>query len=114
MSENKSIGKPFEPGHAKVGGRVKGARNKLSGDLLSALSLAFDEHGKAAIDIVAKEEPEKFLKICASLVPKELEITDNRLKDVPDEYVDAVIEHFERELGKGARSLEGGKDPAAH
>ena len=44
-------------GHEKIDGRVKGARNKLSGDFVSALSRAFDEMGEEAIRIIAKEEP---------------------------------------------------------
>ena len=40
-----------------IDGRVKGARNKLSGDFVSALSRAFDEMGEEAIRMVAKEEP---------------------------------------------------------
>ena len=51
------IGKPFERGHPRLGGRGNGARNKLSGDFVSALSRAFDEMGEEAIRMVAKEEP---------------------------------------------------------
>ena len=94
--------------------RVKGARNKLSGDFVSALSRAFDEIGEEAIRIVAKEEPAKFLSVVASVLPKEFEINDNRLKDIPDDQIDAFIEFAQRYLAGRTPSLEGGEDSTPH
>lgn len=64
------------------GGRVKGSRNKLSMAFVEALSKAFDARGEEAIRIVIDERPQEFLKIIAAIVPKELEITDSRLKPI--------------------------------
>jgi hypothetical protein len=100
--------KLFEPGREKTGGRKKGSRNKLSGDFVAALSEAFDQHGKDAITIVAKENPEQFLKVIASILPKEFEINDNRLKDFSDDELDFLIELAKRNLG--ARRADGGEE----
>ena len=77
-----SFGIPFEPGRPKTGGRVKGARNKLSMAFVEALAKEFEEHGAEAIRICRVERPTEFIKIIASIMPKEFEITDNRLADI--------------------------------
>ena len=46
-----SFAAPFEKGRAKSGGRVKGARNKLSMAFVEALAAEFSEHGAEAIRI---------------------------------------------------------------
>lgn len=112
MSENKSIGKPFEPGHAKVGGRVKGARNKLSADFLSALVEDFREHGAKVIPIVRVEKPDVYLKLIGSTVTKEFEINDNRLKDVDDATLFDAIEFALRHRARSIGSADSGEDQA--
>lgn len=102
MSAAPKNGKPFEPGHAKVGGRVKGSRNKLSADFIAALAKAFEEQGEAAIKIVAKEEPKDFLRVIASIIPRELDIHDNRLKEFSDDDVDAIIADYRERIARRA------------
>jgi hypothetical protein len=106
--------KPFEKGHPKYGGRVKGARNKLSADFLSALAEDFAKHGAKAIRVTRVENPAAYAKIIASVLPKEFEINDNRLKDIPDEQLDAFIEFAQQHLAGRTRSLEGREDETAH
>ena len=63
---------PWKPGQSgNPLGRPVGARNKLSEDLLNALQEEFEKHGKAVVEEVRLERPLEFLKIIASLVPKE-------------------------------------------
>ena len=76
----------FEKGRAKTGGRAQGVRNKISQAFLEALSKDFDEHGEAAI------------KIIASILPKELEITENQLVELPDDELDAIVEFTRRSI----------------
>ncbi len=100
----------FAPGHAKVGGRAKGARNKLSlavlNDLLqvwqenaidAALSDGEISNGVAALRVTAKEDPAAFARLYANLLPKEIEVTDT-LADMPDERIDAVIAYFDARI----------------
>jgi len=67
-------GKPFEPGHIGGGGRPRGAKNKLHRSFIEALQADFDLHGKAAIAIVRVEDPAAYLRVIASILPKELEV----------------------------------------
>lgn len=104
-----SFGVPFKPGQ---GGRVKGARNKLSMSFVTALAKEFEEHGAEAIRIARIERPTEFIKIIASVLPKEFEIVDLRLQDITDEELNAFIEYAQRQLaGSTARIIEGGKEP---
>lgn len=62
------IGRPFKPGE---GGRPKGARSKLSEAFLQALSDDFAEKGIEAIKQTRVDKPEAYLKVIASVLPKE-------------------------------------------
>jgi hypothetical protein len=88
----------FEQGRKKTGGRAKGARNKLSAAFLEALADDFEEHGKAVIRIMRVESPTEYVKAVAHLMPKEFEITENRLLEIPDHELDALIEYARRRI----------------
>jgi RNA binding exosome subunit len=95
----------FQPGN---GGRPRGAKNRLTGDFIGALAKEFEEHGADAIKIVRTERPHEFLKIIASLMPKELEISDNRLQDISDDELELFISFAQRQLASDrARVIEG-------
>ena len=94
-----TFGQPFQKGQ---GGRVKGARNRLSMAFVEALAKEFEEHGAEAIRICRVERPTEFIKIIASIMPKEFEITDNRLAAITDEELDVFIEYARRQLFGGA------------
>jgi hypothetical protein len=65
----------FKPGHSgNPAGRPKGARNKVSEKLLEALAVDFDTHGAEVIEKVRADKPHEYLRIVASLVPKQMEI----------------------------------------
>ena len=52
----------------------------------------FEEFGIEAVKITRVERPAEYLKIVAGILPKELEIVDNRLAEVSDDELDAFIE----------------------
>jgi hypothetical protein len=55
--------------------------------------LHFREHGKKAIEKVAREQPASYLKILALLVPREHKVEySNSLKNWTDEELDAGID----------------------
>ena len=58
-------------------GRPKGIKNKLSEDFVKALSDDFAEHGISVIETVRVDAPTHYLKICASMVPKDYHLTSN-------------------------------------
>ncbi len=75
----------FLPGNSGFGGKPKGARTKLGEQFLSALQEDFQEHGVAAIQTVRKDRPQDYLKVIASLMPKDLNLNVNNLDDATDD-----------------------------
>jgi hypothetical protein len=110
MSDKKLVGTPFTSQTAPRNGRMKGSRNKLGADFLYALQREFEAHGEATIRIARVERPVEFLKIIASVLPKEFEIVDSRLKDVPDEHLDAIVEYINGRLASSAGNGDGGTE----
>ena len=98
------------------GGRKKGARNRLHADFVVALSEHFAEMGKAAIDIVFKESPRDYLKIIASILPKEFVLEDGRLESMGDEELEQYLAEIRRiksdGTGESRSDPVGGKKPA--
>jgi hypothetical protein len=100
----------FQPGMSKTGGRAKGVKNKLSHKFLCDLLEDYEAHGAETIKICRREEPIKYITMIAALLPKELEITETYLMEMPDDELATVIEHIRRQLAERAiefRSREG-------
>jgi hypothetical protein len=85
----------FQPGN-RSGGRPVGARNKLQRDFLEALATDFAEHGPGVIRIARIEKPVEYLKVIASVLPKELVVEQNILADVTDEELAQFINHLQQ------------------
>jgi hypothetical protein len=73
---------PYMPNAA---GNNGAARVKLQRKYFDALLADFAEHGEAAIKIMRIEEPGAYVRVIASLMPKEFTVTDNALGDMSDE-----------------------------
>ena len=68
--------KYFEAGNTiGAAGKPRGAKNKLHKSFIEALQADFDVHGKAAIAIVRVEDPAAYLRVIASVLPRELEVS---------------------------------------
>jgi hypothetical protein len=63
------IGKPFAPGNP---GRPKGARHKLSEMFVKTVLKDFEEFGAPAVVLARMEDPLGYMRVVASLLPKEL------------------------------------------
>lgn len=75
-SGTNSVASRFQPGNrANPIGRPKGSRNKLQEAFWRDFAGAWEVHGKAALEKVAVEEPGTFVKVAASIMPKEIEAT---------------------------------------
>jgi len=110
-----SIGRPFQKGMPKIGGRVRGSRNKISEAFLKDLAAEWEVSGPAALKVMAKEEPGNFVKVVAALLPKEFTIDDNRLKDLPDEELEMLINELRGKLrGVIIKDLGSGEGPPTH
>ena len=77
--------KPFQRGvsnDGNGGGRRAGSRNKLQTDFLEALAADFAEHGAGVIRIARVEKPIEWLKLIASVLPKEIVLEQSVLVDL--------------------------------
>ena len=93
-------------------------RHLLNQEFIQALLLRFREHGKKAIEKVAREQPASYLKILALLVPREHKVENsNVIKSLSDQELEAMIEYLKTSLEAQARSsvgvIEGTIEPAA-
>ena len=61
----------FQAGNPGGPGRPKGSKNKLSENFLHALAEDFKKNGKKAIERLCESSPGEYLRIIASMVPKE-------------------------------------------
>lgn len=101
----------FLPGNTGFGGRPKGSRNKLGEDFIAALHDDFQEHGVKAIATVRTEKPDAYLKVIASLLPKELKVTTE--SDLTDEQLDQRIRQLAAAISLELNGGETGTGEAA-
>ena len=68
-------------------GRPKGARHKLTESFWTDFHKAWQTHGKAALASVAEDDPSTFVRVAATLMPKEAEITLRNItaREIPDD-----------------------------
>ena len=110
MSDNtsKKQNTRFKPGQSgNPAGRPRGSRNKVSEKLLEALAIDFDDHGKEVIEKVRVERPADYLKIVASLVPKQMEIDDLRASRRAEDLSDNGLAAIAAERLNGHPNLDG-------
>ena len=91
-------------------------RHLLNQEFMQALLLHFRQHGKKAIEKVAREQPASYLKILGLLVPREHKVEhSNPIKDLTDEQLEAMIEYIktslEAQAGGPVKVIEGMIEP---
>lgn len=100
-------GIPFKAGNP---GRPKGSRNKLGEAFIQALHDSFQLHGVETIEQVRTERPHEYLKVVASLLPKQVEIKENAFDGVSDEELAALVAAARSALGVADESATGTRD----
>lgn len=110
----------FVAGNGGNGGRPKGARAKLGELFIQALKDDFEANGVEAIIKVRDEKPDAYLKVIASLMPKDLNLNINPMEDATDAELvqrlrdlENVIRPFLAAEGSGKDSARTGP-PTAH
>lgn len=88
-------------------GRPKGSRNKLGEAFVTALQADFEEHGETVIATVRAERPADYLKVIASLLPKQVEIKESAFDGISDEELSALIAAARSALGVADGGAEG-------
>lgn len=97
----------FKPGQSgNPAGRPKGARSRFSEAFLDDFCADWEEHGKLAIQTMRSERPHEYVKVAASLLPKELKIETT--SDLTDEQLDARIRQLATALEIGIGGAAGG------
>src|SRR5215471_10387149 len=88
--------KGFQPGHT---GRPRGTRNKLAGRVFEDILAHWCEpvapgsnvrKGREALEALYKEKPGEYLRLTASVLPKEF-VFENVVADLDDDQIDELI-----------------------
>ena len=82
-------------------GRPQGARSKLGEAFLLALFEDWQANGIAAIENVRENKPDAYLRIIASVLPKDVSVVDNSIEEMSD---GEIIQRL-RELDEKIRPL---------
>jgi hypothetical protein len=98
----------FLPGQ---GGRRLGSRNKPGHAFIADLYADWIEHGIDAIDKVRVNKPEAYLKVVASLLPKQLEIRENAFDGLSDDQLAALIAYVDDAVGAAHEDESGASPP---
>jgi len=101
----------FQPGNTFSQGRPKGSRNKLQADFLDDLLTVYGECGIDTLRITAKEKPVEFMKVIASLMPKEVEIQPGPFDGLTDEQLSVIYALIQDAL-RGRTEREDGTEQA--
>ena len=88
-SKSTGYGRPpvehqFKPGNP---GRPKGSRNKFGEAFIQALAEDFERYGAEVIERVRIEKPEAYIKVIASLLPKDLNLNVSKYDHLSDEQL---------------------------
>lgn len=111
----------FQPGQSgNPKGRAKGSRNKLGEAFLADLHANWEEHGAETIEAVRVDKPDVYLKVVASILPRDLNVNVNNMDDKTDEeliermrQLDEILGPFLASQGEGGDS-EGNPAPVKH
>lgn len=95
----------FVAGNSGNGGRPKGSRNKLGEAFLADFLEDWEENGKQAIKTMRKERPHEYVKVAASILPKELNVKVSEFEELTDDQLDkritALADALRLEIGVG-------------
>ena len=100
----------FQPGHQIKGGRPKGSRNRLAAQVFEDILAHWRQpaaagselcKGQEALEALYRERPGEYLRLTASVLPKEF-VFENAVTELDDDELDRMIEML-RERALAAR-----------
>ena len=90
----------FKPGNnANPKGRPPGSKNKLGEEFIRALQEDFNEHGPTVIETVRREKPDQYLKVIASVIPKDMNINVSQYDNMSDEQLFERLRQLRAQIG---------------
>jgi hypothetical protein len=92
----------FQVGNTGSAGRPAGSRDKLSAAFIRDLAEVWEVKGRKAIEDLADSDKATFVRVVASLQPKEVEFK-SPLDDVSDDQLTEAIAFFQAMLSKKAK-----------
>ena len=84
----------FVPGNNGGGGRPKGSRNQLGEAFIADLYEHWQIHGIAAIKKMYAKNPADYVKVIASIIPRDLNMKVSAVESMTDEELNATIERL--------------------
>jgi hypothetical protein len=115
--KNTALASNWKPGQSgNPNGRPKGSRNKLGEAFISALHDDFIANGEKVIETVRAEKPDAYLKVIASILPKQFELDGNLLTKFTDEQLGqlvAALDAWVQANGDAGITAPEGRDPAS-
>src|SRR5262245_12761071 len=116
---NGRINGRFAPGYSGCpGGSPEATRRAFNKRFLLDLAEDWQQHGREVFKRVRRESPASYLKVCAMLVPKEMQIEHKGGgKAMADEELEAAIEILQaivdQKLSEKAKVIEGIAEPVS-
>lgn len=96
-------GRPFARGvSGNPGGRPVGSKNRIQADFLRELADHFAQEGRRAIERMCEEDPAAYVKVVASLMPKDVKLSAQPLHEMSDDDIYDAIATIKRYLDAGA------------
>src|SRR5262245_47305215 len=116
--ERKQNGQFAKGVSGNLGGNAQRTRHLFSKAFVEALLEDFREWGPEAIARVRTETPAAYLRVCATLIPRELKLAYSQyVKSLSDEQIEQAIEAIQTMLaaraGEAPKVIEGTAAPAA-
>lgn len=104
--------KPGQIGNPK--GRPKGSRNKFSEAFIRDFLTTWEEGGKDALERVREKDPSTFIRVAASIIPKDFNINggDATLERLLEQFSDTELDGFIAGISAIGDATESGKAKA--